>query len=118
MKHKAFIEKYFDIDEPKQGKIVPFKFRPVQEKYYQDLCNDYSEEENFAGAREMILKARRLGWSSMVLAIFASHMILSDDPVQYLCLSYKSEATKKLFRRFKLFVESYCERRGSVSKAL
>ena len=29
------------IDEPKSGQLVPFKFRPVQQKYYDELIRDY-----------------------------------------------------------------------------
>ena len=116
MKYRDFIECYFNIDEPKEGKIVPFKFRPIQNKYYDDLLKDYQENRNFAGLREIILKARREGFSSFILALFAADMILSTNPIQYLCLSYKEDATRKLFRRFKLYIESYCHKKGGTFK--
>ena len=41
MRYKDFIEHYFLIDEPKTGQLVPFKLRPVQIKYYEQLIKDY-----------------------------------------------------------------------------
>ena len=107
MKFQKFIEKYFLIDDPKTGALVPFSFRPVQAKYYEMLCNDYSEEENFNGARELILKARKEGFTSLILALFCADLIYNENPIRYLEISYKDDATKQHFRRAKTFILSY-----------
>lgn len=108
MQIRKFIETYFDIDDPeKNGRLVPFQFRKPQIKFYNLLCETYSEDLNFEGAREIILKARKEGFTSLVLAIFAAIIILSDDPVRFLEISYKDDATKQHFRRIKTYIVSY-----------
>src|SRR3990167_2026872 len=115
MKYRAFIEKYFLIDEPKTGKLVPFKFNKVQEEYYNQLIEVAGGEENLnisIPLREIILKARREGFTSFVLAMFAADMILNKEPTLALEISYKEDATKQHFRRFKGFIESYFRAKG------
>ena len=72
MKIRAFIEQNFLVDHAETGEFVPFKFNSVQSKYYDMLCKDYLENENFSGAREIILKARKEGFTSLILAIFVA----------------------------------------------
>lgn len=107
MKIKEFIEEYFWIDDAETAQLVPFKFRKPQEKYYALLCSDYLQKNNFRGAREIILKARKEGFTSLILAIFCALMLMSKDPVRYLEISYKDDATKQHFRRAKVYILSY-----------
>lgn len=114
MKLRGLIEKYFLIDDAETGQLVPFIFRPVQARYYEDLCKDYSEEENFNGLREMILKARKEGFTSLILGLFAATMILSKHPIRFLEISYKDDATKQHFRRIKTFILSYYKKKTGI----
>lgn len=107
MKIRSFIQDNFLIDDAITGKLVPFILRPVQNKYYDQLCNDYSENMNFTGAREIILKARKEGFTSLILAIFATLEILGLDPGRYLEISYKDDATLQHFRRHRTYITSY-----------
>lgn len=108
MKFRDFIETYFEIDDPNQGgAIVPFKFRPIQVKYYEQLCKDYKEEENFSGLREAILKARKVGFTSVILGLYCADIIYNKNPVRYLEISYKDDATSQHFTRAKRYVMSY-----------
>lgn len=116
MKFKSFIEKYFLIDDAESGRLVPFNFRPVQSKYYDFLCRDYSEKENFKGLRETILKARKEGFTSLVLALFAADIIMNHDPVRYLEISYKEDATRQHYRRLKAFILSYFKKRTEIQE--
>jgi len=96
------------IDEPKLGKLIPFKFNIVQEKYYNELCRDYDIENKGLNVpvREIILKARREGFSSLILALFASDDMYQNNPTETQVISYKDDATKTFSKRYKLFIES------------
>lgn len=111
MKIKSFIEDNFLIDHHESGALVPFKFRDVQSNYYRILCEDYLEENNFEGAREINLKARKEGFTSFWLGIFEAISILSDDPVRFLEISYKDDATLQHYRRAQMYVLSYFARK-------
>ena len=107
-RYRDFIESRFLIDDPRSGKLVPFKFRPIQEKYYNELVKDYDIEHKglTAPIREIVLKARREGFSSFILALFAADDILSTTPTETLLISYKDDATSVFRKRYKLFITS------------
>lgn len=109
MKYRAFIERYFLIDDPKSGKLVPFKFRAVQNKYYNELVRDYDIENKgiTIAVREIILKARKEGFTSLVLGLFAADDILNDNPTETLVISYKDDATQTFRKRYRNFILSY-----------
>ncbi len=113
MKYRKFIETYFLIDEPKSGKLVPFVFNKVQAKYYQDLCDKYGIEVNglTMPIRDIILKARREGFSSFVLALFAADDILQENPTESLVISYRDDATETFRKRYRLYILSYFARK-------
>jgi len=95
------------IDEPKMGKLVPFVFNSVQNKYYDELVRDYDIEKGITNpVREQILKARREGFSSFILALFAADDIYQNNPTETNVISYKDEATKIFTKRYRTFVES------------
>lgn len=99
-----FIENYFDIKN-KQGKVVPFLLWKTQDKYFIDLIKHYGGE--LQGIRDIILKARKEGMSSFILALFATDFILSNDPIVSVCIADNKEETKKLFDRAQFFINSY-----------
>src|SRR5258706_15342076 len=103
MRYKAYIQDFFLIDEPKSGKLVPFIFRPIQNKYYDELVRDYDIEKNGLSVpiREDILKARREGFSSLILALFAADDMRSQNPTETLVISYKDSATETFRKRYK-----------------
>lgn len=117
MKYKAFIESYFLIDDPKTGQLVPFVFRPIQNKYYDQLIKDYDIEKRglTTPIREDILKARREGFSSFVLGLFAADDILNDNPTETNVLSYKDDATKVFRKRYRTYILSYAARKKGAS---
>jgi hypothetical protein len=108
MKYRKFITENFKIDEPKQGKLVPFIFNKVQNKYYDELCRDYDIENKGLNTpiREKILKARREGFSSLILALFASDDMYQNNPTETQVISYKDDATKTFSKRYRLYIES------------
>lgn len=109
MKYRKFIEDKFLVDKAESGKLVPFKFNMVQNKYYDDLCKNYKIEENGISVpiRDNIVKARREGFSSLILALFAADDILQDNPTETSVLSYKDDATKTFRRRYRTYILSY-----------
>lgn len=117
MRYKDFIEHYFLIDEPKSGKLVPFIFRPVQAEYYQELVRDYDIEKKGLSVpvREIILKARKEGFTSLILAIFAADDLISDNPTETLVISYKDDATQTFRKRYKNYITSYGARKLGYS---
>lgn len=115
MKYREFIEAYFDIDDPETGQMVPFRFRPVQSRYYEMLCQEYGEDTSFRGLREIILKARKEGFTSLVLALFCADMLMNRHPVRYLEISYKDDATRQHFRRAEGYILSYFAKKTGVT---
>lgn len=117
MKYRRFIEDNFLIDEPQTGALVPFKFNIAQDLYYKQLCRDYDIEGKgiSAAIREFIVKARREGFSSLILAIFAADDILQKNPTETQVVSYKDDATGTFRRRYRRFVLSWYARRAGTS---
>lgn len=113
MKYRSFIEDNFLVDDPRTGKLVPFQFRNVQQKYYDYLVRDYDIEKRGLNApiREVLLKARRQGFSSFFLALFAADAILNPDPTETLVISYKDDATAIFRKRYRNFLLSYGARK-------
>jgi hypothetical protein len=117
VKYRRFIQEKFLIDEPKTGKLVPFIFNKVQDKYYDELCRDYDIENKGISVpvREIILKARREGFSSFVLALFAADDILNDNPTETLVVSYKDDATDTFRKRYRRYILSYAARKAGYT---
>ena len=109
IKYRQFIEENFLIDLAKTGQLVPFKFNPVQEKYYEDLVREYDIEKRGINVpiRENILKARREGFSSLILALFAADDLTNENPTQTDVLSYKDDATQIFRQRYRTYVLSF-----------
>lgn len=123
MKYRAFIEDYFLIDEPKTGQLVPFKFNKVQIMYYAILCAlgiEITGKSGIAVAlREFIVKARREGFSSLILALFAADDILQENPTESMVISYKDDATAKFRQRYRRYVLSwYARKAGETVEAI
>lgn len=114
MKYRKLIEEFFLIDEPKTGELVPFIFNKVQDKYYREvLVGEYDIENKgiAVAARENILKARREGFSSLILALFAADDIGNENPTETVVISYRDDATKTFRKRYRNFVLSFYARK-------
>lgn len=116
IKYKEFIEKYFMIKN-KDGEVVPFRFNPTQDYYYEQLKEDYPEFEN---VRENILKARKEGFSSFWEAIFTVDFIMGaigQSPIiSGQIVSHKSKETKPHIQRVNMFLDSYLDAKGGSRK--
>lgn len=105
---KLFIEDQFQIVD-KESSLVPFVFNNVQEEYYRMLIQDYGQ--TLEGVREIVLKARQEGVSSMVLGLFTVDFLTMPNSVS-ICISHRKDSTDILFKKVKRYVESYCEKQG------
>lgn len=105
--YKKFIEHYFYIKN-KDGELVPFVFNDVQQKWYEQLEEDYPD---FQGIRENILKSRQFGLSSIITGIFAADFIMSElgeiPIIDADIYSHKDKETLAHIARFNLFLDSY-----------
>lgn len=104
-----FIESNFKIKN-KEGQIVPFILWNPQDKYLTSLVNHYGKP--LVGVRDIILKARKEGFSSLVLAMFATDFLIEDYPVASVCIANTRDETRKLFDRCKFFINSALEKHG------
>ena len=109
MRYRDFIQDNFLIDRADTGELVPFVFNKVQNKYYDQLVKDYDIENKgiVSAVRENILKARREGFSSLVLALFCADDIRSENPTETCVLSYKDDATDTFKRRYRVYALSF-----------
>ncbi len=95
--YRKFIEDTFTIVN-KEGKRVPFLLNPIQ--------RDYSER---AGNKDIILKARQQGFSSVILARFAVDFLLKDNSYSVV-IADSTENAQALLDRVKQFIEDYCDK--------
>ena len=107
-KYRDFIQKNFLILDSSTQKPVPFILNPVQNKYYSMLLEDYPKME---GVREIVLKARQEGISSLVLALFTVDFLLSPYSIS-ICISHRKDATELLFKKVRFYIDSFCEKMG------
>ncbi len=105
---RAFIEGEFTIVD-KDNTEVPFRLNQVQDKYYNLMVSDYGK--GLEGAREIILKARQEGFSSLILALFAVDFLTIPNSVS-ICISHNRGDTEKLFRKVHHYIEAYCKGNG------
>lgn len=104
--YRKFIEDYFTIVN-KEGKRVPFTLNPIQATYADKASN-----------KDIILKARQQGFSSVILARFAVDFLTKENSYSVV-IADSTENAQALLDRVKQFIEDYCEKEGiDVSKLL
>ena len=77
------------VDKSADTKLVPFLFNPVQADYYAKRTK-----------RDIIVKARKQGFSTLMLAIFL-HACVYRKNTRAVVVSHEEDATLKLFGRLK-----------------
>ena len=108
-KYQRFIESNFLIKN-KEGKVVPFILNKVQDQYMIDLDKTYGNE--LVGVRDIVLKAWKEGFSSLILAIFSTDFIMARDPIASVCISDTKDETQKLFNRAKFLLSPVFKRQS------
>lgn len=115
MNYRAYIEDNFLIDEPQLGKLVPFKFNKVQNEYYNILKKLGIEQGITIAIREFIVKARREGFSSFILALFAADDLTTANPTESMVISYKDDATNTFRKRYRRYILSCAAKKAGES---
>jgi len=95
--YRTFIENNFSIVNKTELR-VPFTFNQVQIKLFDSLTG-----------RDIVLKARQEGISSLVLALFTVDFLLTPNS-RSVCIAHDSTSTIKLFDRVKYFIKSFEEK--------
>lgn len=90
---RFFIERFFFIVN-KERVRVPFLFNPTQSEYYDNRSQ-----------LDLILKARKEGFSSLIEAMWL-HACLFNQNTRAVVLSHELEATKRHFDRVRYFLSN------------
>lgn len=90
---REIIESMFFIVD-KNGKKVPFKFNAIQNQFYDNRT-----------LRDDVLKARKEGLSSVVLAIFTARFLFIPNIV-CACVSHLEQDTKRLFSKVLYYIDN------------
>ena len=93
--YKGLIEQNFKIVD-KEGQLVTFLLNKIQNKY---LTKDYT-------GRDIILKARQQGFSSLITAIFTADFILREHSYSVVVADIEENAVG-LLSKVKKYIESY-----------
>lgn len=110
--YRKFIEDNFKLLDYKSQQPIPFVFNNVQNLYYEILCEKYPKWD---GVREIVLKARREGMSSFILALFTVDFLLRPYSVS-ICISHKKDVTEKLLKQVKGYIQSFIDHQNEKNK--
>ena len=92
----------FDIVD-KGGQTVPFTVNSEQAKFIRTMTG-----------RDVILKSRQIGFSSVVLALFTLDFLLQKNN-RSVCISHDGPSAQKLLDRVKFFIRSAEEKGLSIN---
>lgn len=118
MKYRLFIEDYFMIDAAKTGQLIPFEFNPVQADFYENvLCKEYDIENKGLSVpvREHIVKARREGFSSLILGLFAADDLLNENPTVTDVYTFRDKDTNTFRKRYRHYLLTYFAKKFGVT---
>lgn len=92
--YARFIEERLTIID-KEGQNVPFKLNAIQKAYVEKSSN-----------RDIILKARQQGFSSIILAAFTADFLLKENS-NSVVVADKADNAMSLLRRVKQYIQAY-----------
>ena len=82
----------------KDRDLIPFHPNTVQEEYLDDLCPGWRENGFFAsGLRELILKARQEGFSTLIAVLFFLDTINTANTTTVV-IAHDKETTERMFQ--------------------
>jgi len=96
-----FIEMTLKIQN-KRGDLVPFCFNTPQRKLYEEVKRQRDEGRP---VRIIILKARQMGFSSAVSALFYYNSATSAN-TNSMVIAHKADASTNIFNKMKLYYET------------
>lgn len=89
----------------KDKRVVPFVPNPVQVRYLDDLLPLWRMGElSLRRLRELLLKARQFGFSTLVEALFFLDTVNNENTTTVV-VAHDAESTEKLFRMVHLFYD-------------
>ena len=94
----AFIERYLRIKD-KDGRFVPFRLNKAQRSVYKEMCGRKRKGKRM---RFNILKARQLGLSTFIAAVYFTLTALVPNQTTVIVADTAEHATT-LFRKYKFF---------------
>ena len=100
IQYKRYIEDNFSLVD-KNGDYVPFKLNAIQDRYLEEDST----------SRDVVLKARQQGFSSLILARFTTDFILEPNS-QSVVVADIEENAEALLERVKLYLRSWEEKNG------
>lgn len=98
--YRQFIEKRLSIVD-KTGSLVDFIPNAIQDKYLE-----------MGTGKDVILKARQQGFSSLILGVFTADFILRENSRSVIVADIADNAIE-LLDRVKLYIQSYGEKTGT-----
>ena len=99
-KPREYIERFLVI-RTKKGRLTRLRFKPAQVELYETMKR---EHEAGRPVRIVILKARQLGFSTLIEAVFFQDAA-TRPLVRPMIVAHEEEATSNLFRMNKLFYD-------------
>lgn len=97
--YEKVIEENFRIVD-KNERSIPFVMKNVQRKLYKSLTG-----------RDIVLKARQEGISSLILAIFTVDFLFMENS-RSVCIAHDRDSTVKLFDRVKYYLKAFEDKTG------
>lgn len=94
--YKRFIEERLKIVN-KESQVVPFILNKIQNKYFEESTG-----------RDVILKARQQGFSSVILAVFTADFLIKENARNVIVADIADNASE-LLDRVKFYIKSYEE---------
>ena len=96
-----FVEMTLQIQN-KRGDLVPFCFNKPQKKLYEEVKK---QREEGRPVRIIILKARQMGFSSAVSALFY-YSSATKKNTNSMVIAHKADASTNIFNKMKLYYET------------
>lgn len=102
--YKSWICDYLDIVD-KNGELVPFVPNKIQDRFLtQDMTG-----------RDIILKARQQGFSSLILAVFLSDFLNIENTYNVVIADNQDNA-EALLKRVKDYIQGWCAKKKTTEK--
>lgn len=99
-KYEPFITDNFTVLSKETRQYIPFELNSIQKKFIKE-----------ASGADLILKARQQGFSSLILALFATDFILKENTLSVVVADIADNALD-LLARVKGYIQSYEDTNG------
>ena len=98
---RAYIERFLKIRD-KKSRLISLKLNPPQQRLYEIFRQEWQAGKP---VRIIILKARQMGFSTLMLAIIF-FLAATSTMCECMIVAHKDNATKRLFQMARLFYDS------------